>query len=462
MAFAGLVLGALVLAAGCGGPVLMPTPNLYALTPDNPFENVPADFRKNTVDVLYATDREAESDIARNPKYGYRRSLSLAFGMTTVRIGKDLPWDALVAASRSAARQTELPMSTDETRELGRFPPTPARTVELNGRTVDAPEVAEVRRAADDRLKALVAERLALTPKKEVYVFVHGTGGTFEESTYVLAGLWHFMGRCGVPVVYAWPSGGGSNYASGYAYDRESSEFTVYHLKQFLSVLATCPGVEKVHILAHSRGADTVMAALRELNIQIRASGGNTRKALKLGCLVLAAADIDMDVVSQRIEAERLMRVPEQMVLYVSPNDFRLKMGDVLFGSKDRLGEVQPDEMSPAQVGSLRRLPEIQFIDASIAGSWDWSHAYFHHHPAVSSDLILLLRDNRRPGAQYGRPLAGEGGSLWRIDKDYPSMAQEPRKETARAHGEMGRATQESVTVSVRERFSTAKVTHDD
>ncbi|MBE3097600.1 MAG: hypothetical protein IMZ44_10815, partial [Planctomycetes bacterium] len=35
-----LMLSAMVLAAGCGGPVLMPTPNLYALTPDNPFPDV--------------------------------------------------------------------------------------------------------------------------------------------------------------------------------------------------------------------------------------------------------------------------------------------------------------------------------------------------------------------------------------------------------------------------------------
>ena len=419
-----LVLSAIVLATGCGGTALMPTPNLYALTPDNPFPDVPSCFRTSTVDVLYATDRTAEGDTTKNPQYGYRRSRSLAFGMTTVRIGKDVPWDALVTASRSALRPTDLPMSTAETRELGRFPPTPSKTVERDGQSVDAPEVVEARHAAEDRLKALMAERLSLTPKKEVYVFVHGTGSNFEESAYVLAGLWHFMGRCGVPVVYAWPAGGGSDPARGYAYDRESSEFTVYHLKQFLRLLAGCPGVEKVHILAHSRGTDTVLTALRELNIEIRASGGDTRKALKLGCLVLAAADIDMEVSSQRVAAEHLMQVPEQMVLYVSATDLRLNVADVLFGSKNRLGQLDPSDMTSRQLEALRNLPDIQFIDARIAGSWNWSHAYFYHHPAVSSDLILVLRDNRRPGSQCGRPLAGEGGPLWRIDKDYPAPAQ--------------------------------------
>ena len=426
------LLGAIVLAAGCGATELMPTPNLYAFTPDNPFPNIPPCFRTSTVDILYATDRTPEGDTAKEPKYGFGRSRSLAFGMTTVRIGKDVPWDALVAVSRSAARQKGLPMSTAETRELGRFPPTPSKTVERDGQLVDAPEIVEARRAAEDRLKALVAERLALTPKKEVYVFVHGTGSNFEESTCVLAGLWHFMGRCGVPVVYAWPAGGGSDPARGYAYDRESSEFTVYHLKHFLRVLAACPGVEKVHILAHSRGTDTILTALRELNIEIRASGGDTRKALKLGSVVLAAADIDADVSSQRVGAEHIMRVPEQMVLYVSPNDLRLNVGDVLFGSKSRLGQTETRNMTPGQLEALRNLPELQFIDARIAGSWAWSHDYFYHDPAVSSDLILVLRDNRRPGATYGRPLGGQP-PIWRIDKDYPASAPAAAPATAPA-----------------------------
>ncbi|MCX5677042.1 MAG: alpha/beta hydrolase [Planctomycetota bacterium] len=421
-------LAAMILAAGCGGTQLMPTPNLYALTPDNPFPDVPACFRTNTADIVYATDREPEgTNPATQPKYGYRRSRSLAFGMTTVIIGKDVPWDALVAASRTADRPMSLVMTTAETHELGRLPPTPSKSVERDGRLVDAPEIADARLAAEARFKAHMAERLALTPRKEVYVFIHGTGSNFEEPTYVLAGLWHFMGRCGVPVVYTWPAGGGGDMARTYAYDRESSEFTVYHLKQFLKMLAACPGVEKVHILAHSRGTDTIMAALRELNIEIRAGGGDTRKALKLGCLVLAAADIDAEVSSQRIAAERLMRVPEQMVLYVSATDLRLNMADLLFTSKDRLGQMDTGAMTNAQREALLRLPDIQYIDARIAGSWNWSHAYFYHHPAVSSDLILVLRDNRRPGAEFGRPMAGEAPS-WRIDKDYPATAPGPPK----------------------------------
>ena len=52
-------------------------------------------------------------------------------------------------------------------------------------------------------------------------------------------------------------------------------------------------------LIAHSRGTDVTTTALRELNIEYKAAGKETRKELKLGNLVLCAADLDIDVVSQ-------------------------------------------------------------------------------------------------------------------------------------------------------------------
>ena len=118
------------------------------------------------------------------------------------------------------------------------------------------------------------------------------------------------------------------------------------------------------------------------------------------------------------------MRVPEQMVLYVSATDARLRLANFFFGSKDRLGQSHVSDQTPRRAELLRHLPDIQFIDARVAGSGFGSHFYFCGHPAVSSDLILLLRDNRRPGAANGRPLAREADGFWRIDQDYPAPTQ--------------------------------------
>ena len=61
-----LVSSAMVPGTGCAGlafgPTLMPTPNLYGRTPDNPFPDVPPALRTGTVDIVYVTDREPERD----------------------------------------------------------------------------------------------------------------------------------------------------------------------------------------------------------------------------------------------------------------------------------------------------------------------------------------------------------------------------------------------------------------
>ena len=52
-------------------------------------------------------------------------------------------------------------------------------------------------------------------------------------------------------------------------------------------------------------------------------------------------------------------------------------------------------------------------------------HSYFRTNPAVSSDLILMIRDNRDPGAENGRPLIeiDRGLNYWKIKDGYPGTA---------------------------------------
>jgi hypothetical protein len=48
-----------------------------------------------------------------------------------------------------------------------------------------------------------------------------------------------------------------------------------------------------------------------------------------------------------------------------------------------------------------------------------YRHRCFHTSPAVSSDLILILRDSRGPGAANGRPLIRRSDSFWEIRDNY-------------------------------------------
>jgi len=77
-----------------------------------------------------------------------------------------------------------------------------------------------------------------------------------------------------------------------YEYTLASTEFTINHLKHALRLLASCPDLEKVHIIAHSRGTQVVTDASRELHLEIRGTA-DTAKTLKIGTVVLCAADMD-------------------------------------------------------------------------------------------------------------------------------------------------------------------------
>ena len=428
---------ALLGVAGCDStPKLMPTPNLYARGEVDPFDNVPPHFQNNAVDVLYLTDRARGEDEKGQPTYGYKRSRSVAFGVSHVEIGKDVSWEQLVEASRSAKRGRRLDLNITRTEEMGRFPATPRTLVEVPEtvfattrpdsatQTVAQPttsfstlrmEVSE----AMTRAQQLLSARLAETDVKDVYVFVHGYNNNFRDSVTTIAQLWHFLGRQGVPVAYSWPAGRGG-LLKGYTYDRESSEFTVYHLKQMIAHIAENPDVAKIHIIAHSRGTDVAVSALRELHLEIGGSGRSTRQVLKLGVFVLAAPDIDFDVLIQRAVTARLGRVPESTIVYVCASDEALGISNWLFGGLTRLGKIRSDVFSKEELEGLRANKSVQVIDARISEAGAFGHDYFHSSPAVSSDLILAIRYGLQAGAESGRPLKHQEHGFWEIDDKYP------------------------------------------
>ncbi len=412
-----LVLISIVLAtsAGCQRQ-LMPTPNLYAHAGDDGFERVPEAYRSNVVDVLYVTDRVAEGEGKKGIEYGYGRSHSLAYGACEVEIGRDVSWEELVRASRAKRRDVSLPLRVTQVRELGRLPEVPYPIVETGPPPVEDPAVVAASAKVVAALHAELAERLSKSGRKHVYIYVHGFANTFEDAVMTTAELWHFLGRQGVAVCYTWPAGRGLS-GRGYSYDTVSSEFTVFHLKQMLRFLGRCPEVEKVHILAHSRGTDVATAAVRELEIEHTHANRSAREALKLGNLILAAPDLDFDVVQQRLAGERVGYVPERGTIYTSAADRALALADIMTLGIARLGQLQPSALTPR----LRRMVEMSpicFVEALVHTGL-LGHSYFLDSPAVSSDLILLLRDERPPGAEHGRPLEERMPNFYALRDSY-------------------------------------------
>lgn len=419
------LIGALALSflavglVGCdGGRRMMPTPNLHIGADGDPYADVPEVLRSSTIDVMYVTDRKPIVGKDGSVRYGSGRSHSIAFGSCMVEIGKDLSWETLVENTSARKRSKSLTMSIAGITEQARLPEIPLPVIKTDKGVVDDPKAVALQTTIAEQFHGEVRRRLAKTPRKEAYVYVHGFNNSFEAGAFVTAELWHFLGRKGVPITYSWPAGAGLNIR-GYSHDRESGEFTVFHLKQFLRALAKLPELKKIHIIAHSRGTHVATSALREMFIEARGAKADLREVCKIGNLILASPDLDMDVTIQRLSAERFFLGPEHVTLYVTVNDRAIAFSNWLFGSRRRVGQMSFSDMSPDMKKRLASVPGASIISARVVLDFV-GHDYYRSNPAVSSDLILMLRDNCVPGAASGRPLTEIAPNYWKIDDGYP------------------------------------------
>lgn len=412
-----LFLGA---ALGCAsGHRLMPTPNLYAHPGGYPESSVPPGAKTSRVEVLYVTDRAPEVREGAELHYGRNRSASVAFGSALVEIGDSATWDQLVLASEGERRDRGFELRVRSKTELGRFPPTPHPFTVVDGKPVEDPEVASEHARIAAALHHELRRRLAETEPKDVLLYVHGFNNSLDFAARTEAEVWHFLGRRGVPILYSWPAAHGGPF--GYFADRESGEFTIYHLKEFLRLLVSFPEIERIHILAHSRGTDVTTTALRELIIESRAAGKDPRDHLRIANLVLAAPDLDLDVVRQRLMAEKFGPAIGQITIYTTQADKALGVSQTLMGGT-RFGRVQSEDFSEAERAIFTEVTNVNIINVQGVSSFV-GHGYFHSSPAASSDLILILRGGNKPGDPE-RPLEHQRLNFWELPKNYPDSGE--------------------------------------
>jgi len=274
-----------------------------------------------------------------------------------------------------------------------------------------------------DEFRRIMQQQLEHTPRNEVFLYVHGYHNTFDDAAFAMAELWHFLGRIGVPVVYTWPAGYPGMF--GYTYDRESSEFTVYHLRRALKAIASIPEVEKIHLIAHSRGTDVAVNALRELTLEARGGGRDPKVEFKIHNLVLAAPDLDLQVAVQRLMGDKLAHSVHRFTIYTSPADRAIGIASRLFASPSgRLGtfgadQIQGNVKEDMDYGNAN-FAFVNFSGTSDAASDTYGHSYFRDAPTVSSDLVIMLRDDVDPG-EPGRPLTPVARKFWRVPPGYPA-----------------------------------------
>jgi esterase/lipase superfamily enzyme len=410
---------------------LMPAPSLYRGPEAIPlFTKVPPAQQIPAIDLLYATDRAPQSDSEGSGPYGADRSRSMAFGTVRVDIGDGTTWDSLVRQSTSDERPDPLNLTLGPTHELGHFPPVSYQIVPTpHGFTRDAGFM-DMHEKAVAEFKAELGRRVAESPRKEVVLFVHGYNETFADAAFKMSELCHFFGREYVCAIFSWPAGGSRGILFGYNTDRESGEFAVEHLKKTIRMIADTPGVERIDLLAHSRGTDVLTAALSLLNIETYITRTSLRERLKIVNVVLIAPDMDFDIAVARIfsvasdpdlpygnapnpRGEIRTPAPPHLTVYVSPDDKALTVAEYLFGSMVRLGRLEAANVSEESIEAARKAGFVDVI--SVSGTTDlFGHSYFTSNPDVSSDLIALIRYGAKPGDAL-RPLVEVARPFWRI-----------------------------------------------
>jgi esterase/lipase superfamily enzyme len=200
----------------------------------------------------------------------------------------------------------------------------------------------------------------------DVLIYVHGFKQTFETATLDAAQLADGIKFRGQTMVFSWPSKAGF---FDYAYDRESAMWSRDEFERVLNSVATSPGAGRMHIVAHSMGTMLTLESLRQLYAR---SGDSV--ADRIGAVVFASPDIDMDVFSSAVV--RIGPVGRKITVVAATNDRALALSGRLAGGMTRVGA--------AEKAAIERLG-VRVIDASDAG---WG--------VVNHDLFLSNAEVRR------------------------------------------------------------------
>ena len=415
----------------------MPTPQMYQQPGgEQAFVTTPPERRTPDVSYLYITDRMPETDPNKTTVYGQSRSRSLAYGSAVVEMGEGLSWSSLEQQSQEGKRTEKVNLEMGAVVELGRFPDEPYKMELSVDGLIRSPDSVQSHNEAKAGLQAELQRRLALSPSKQVVLYVHGFNETFASASYTIGELCHFLGRQDVCAMFTWPASSSGAVVRSYTSTTESAEYSVGHLHKMIRMIAQTPGVEGIHLLAHSRGTALLLSAFRELVSESIVYGVAPQDYLKLNNLILFAPDIDADVALQKMEIfasdpDMLTRWPSdklpdtlsgRLTLYTSPKDRALLASRMLFRSSRRIGLLNPDELSAEEMELLSDWGKVDIMVDEGKRSDLLGHLYFTSNPVVSSDFIQLIRHGTKPG-EPGRPAKSLAPWIWALDAD-PVMSE--------------------------------------
>jgi esterase/lipase superfamily enzyme len=201
---------------------------------------------------------------------------------------------------------------------------------------------------------------------RDVLIYVHGFKQTFETAALDAAYLSDNVKFNGQTVLFSWPSKAG---LFDYAYDRDSAMWSRDEFERVLRSIVEAPNGGRIHIVAHSMGTMLTLESLR----QLYARYGDT-VANRIGAIVFASPDIDMDVFSSSVT--RIGPLAGKITVIAATNDRALAISGQIAGGMTRVGAAEKD--------AIERLG-VRVVDASREG---WG--------LINHDLFLSNADVQR------------------------------------------------------------------
>lgn len=312
-----------------------------------------------------------------------------------------------VATNRARSNNLSLPYSAERSKTLnfaeidvGIPQNHVAGRVEKSGRTPDPRRHFSARTyqpiaGREDFIRRLNAALAQKAPEnREIFIFVHGYNNNFADSVFRNAQISYDFDVKSVSLHYAWPSGASIPL---YVFDRDSALVGRRGLAETIEIAAET-NAKRIILVGHSMGAYVVTEALRDLALR-----GRTSELKRLGGVVPAAPDIDVDVFLSQLDD--IGDIPRPFTIIVSRRDRALGFSRRLAGGRPRVG-------SGSELAVLQAR-EIAVIDASAVDGG--THSVFASSPTlmdmVNNDTLMrgLIRDDEPPA---GQTMLADGASV--------------------------------------------------
>lgn len=225
--------------------------------------------------------------------------------------------------------------------------------------------------------KSCLKTKITSSTNKDAFIFIHGFRVSFQEAIRRTAQIAHDLSFKGAAISYSWPSLAKLN---GYMSDEDSIMWTVPHLKQLIKNVLSDTTLLKLHLIAHSMGNRALTNAIKELKTE----GFNLEK---INQIILAAPDIDSNVFTDVI-VPGIKGISKQITLYASSKDKALKAS-----RKFRSGIIRAGESGT----NIVVVEGVSTVDASKVDTDFFGHGYFAETKALINDIYLILEHSFIP-----------------------------------------------------------------